>query len=148
MNYCFQGHSSAGNSALESICGTSSDPIVVDEGADTPLQRLLRIHSDKIINQSSEYRLSVDTSSPDSLWKSAVCFYKGAKVKPKKLRCELMVEFDATGEVGVDSGALRKKFFQDTIAEAEQRLFEVNQPDVSLRRTGDWNLCTRSPACL
>lgn len=102
------------------------------------LEGLLREHSDKVVSPTSEYKLAVDRSTTDALWHSVVCFYKGAKVKPKKLHHELVVEFAATGEVGVDSGALRKEFFEDAITQADQRLFEGEPTRRIVKK--DWGL--------
>ena len=77
-----------------------------------------------MVNQSSEYSLSVDRTTADSLWLSTVSFYKGAKVRPEKLRKQLVVSFSKTGEIGADSGALRKEFFEDALKEANERLFD------------------------
>ncbi len=97
--------------------GSSSCPIAAGNTVNfhLPLEELLHDHAVKYLDQTSEYRLSVDRSSPESLWNRAVCFYKSAKLKPHKMSMELMVDFSATGEVGADSGALRREFFEDAI---------------------------------
>ena len=43
---------------------------------------------------------------------------------PNKLRKQLVVSFSETGEIGADSGALRKEFFEDSLKEMNVRLFD------------------------
>ena len=99
--------------------GTSANFDVTD-----PLQSILHAHSRKVIDHFSQYKLSVDRSTSDKLWQSVLCFYKNAKIKPDKLKRELCVEFMDTGEVGIDSGALRREFFEEAIEQVNFRLFE------------------------
>lgn len=88
------------------------------------LEALLHAHSLEVMDQDSEYALGVDCSSEDRLWLSAVSFYKGALVRKEKLKKQLVVSFTETGEVGADSRALRKEFFEDALKEANRRLFD------------------------
>ena len=88
------------------------------------LESVLRVHSEGVINSTSEYSLSVDRSSVERLWLSATSFYKGAMVRPEKLTRQLVVSFTETGEIGADSGALRNEFFEEALKQANARLFE------------------------
>ena len=87
---------------------------------------------------SSEHILSVDRSTAQKSWQTAVCFYKSAMSRPIKLRMELIVQFDATGEVGADSGALRREFFEDAICQANLLLLEGEDERRVLKK--DWGL--------
>lgn len=91
-----------------------------------------------MLDDSSEYKLSVDRTTPDKLWQSAVCFYKSAKLKPHKLRKELVIEFDKSGEVGADSGALRREFFEDALRQADIHLFEGEDARRVMKK--DWGM--------
>ena len=82
--------------------------------------------------------LSVDRSTAQKIWQSAVCFYKSAMTKPLKLHKELIVQFDATGEVGADSGALRREFFEDAIYQANLLLLEGEDDRRVLKK--DWGM--------
>ena len=68
-----------------------------------------------MLDPSASY---IDRSTKDLLWMSGVSFYKKALSKPDLLRQELMINFESTGEVAADSGALRKEFFEDILEEA------------------------------
>lgn len=103
--------------------GSREHPIEVDKTPQS-LETLLQAHSSQVIDSSSEYSLSVDRTSGESLWLSATSFYKRAMVRPEKLRKQLVVSFSETGEIGADSGALRKEFFEDALKEANKRLFD------------------------
>ena len=102
------------------------------------IEVLLLNHSAKVLDQSSEYILSIDRSTKEHFWLAMTSFYKGAISKPQKLRRPLVVNFVNTGEIGSDAGALRKEFFEDAIREVNDRLFEgedsrrVPKKDVSL----------------
>ena len=67
---------------------------------------------------------------------------------PIKLRMELIVQFDATGEVGADSGALRREFFEDAICQANLLLLEGEDERRVLKKTGDWNSSPKFLGCL
>ena len=103
--------------------GSQCNPIDVDTNPQS-LGALLQRHADKIINQSAEYTLSVNRTTSDNLWLSLTAFYKSAKLKPEKLRKQLVIQYSETGEIGADSGALRKEFFEDGLKEVNNRLFE------------------------
>ena len=90
----------------------------------TTLPTLLKAHANKVMDTCSEYTLSVNRTTPEHLWLSAVAFYKGAAILPQKLKKQLVVQFNDTGEIGADGGALRKEFFEDVLKEANARLFE------------------------
>ena len=113
-------------------------PIGIHVDHQESLEQLLRLHSEKIIDERREYKLSVDRSSSDTLWQAVVCFYKGAKVKPQKPQWELVIDFLGTGEVGIDSGALWKKFLESAIVQANQRLFEGEADRCVVKK--DWGL--------
>lgn len=93
------------------------NPIEIDGSSRTVL-------NSQVIDQSSEYSISVNRTTADSLWLSAVSFYKGAMVRPAKLRKQLVVNFSETGEIGADSGALRKEFLEDALKEMNLSLFD------------------------
>ena len=57
--------------------------------------------------------------------------------KPLKLCQELIVQFDATGEVGADSGALRHEFFEDAIYQANLLLLGEDDRHVLKK---DWGM--------
>ena len=102
------------------------------------LQSLLQAHKSDIMDSSAEHVLSVDRSTSQKIWHSAVCFYKSAMTKPLKLHKELIIQFDATGEVGADSGALRHEFFKDVIYQASLHLLEGEDDRRVLKK--DWGL--------
>ena len=104
----------------------------------TSVQGLLADHAEKVIDQSSEYILSIDRSTPERFRLGVTSFYKGAIAKPQKLKRSLVVNFVNTGELGSDPAALRKEFFEDALLEVNNQLFEgednrrVPKKDVSL----------------
>ena len=59
-------------------------------------------------------------------------------MNPNKLKHLLIISFTGTGEEGCDAGALRKEFFEDSLREVNERLFEgennqrIPRKDVSL----------------
>ena len=124
---------------LSNSGGTATDPIMVDdcETSKEPLslKSLLYSHQSKVLDPT-QYILSVDRSSPEKLWQCAVCFYKGAMIKPGKLRKELIIQFD--GECGVDTGALRREYFEDTLCQANVHLFEGKNDRRIVKK--DWGL--------
>ena len=83
---------------------------------------MLQRHAATNVDEHAEYSLTVDRTSRESLWRSVVGLYKSALLRPKKLRKRLVVSFE--GEAGADAGSLRKEFFEDSIKEANLRLFE------------------------
>jgi len=102
----------------------------------TTLEGLLRKHSDHVIDQRSEYILSIDRTCKDHFWKMVEAFYKGGICRPHKLQKVLVIQFQ--GEVGADGGALRKEFFEDALKEMNHRLFE-GTPDRRIPKK-DWDL--------
>ena len=140
-----QSRSGGGTSATASSSwsggGTSGfNPIVIDPPVEEPksLELLLHTHAEAVIDDSKYYKLSVDRSSNNSLWDTSMTFYKNALAKPKKIKRELIVEFIGTGEVGVDAGALKKEFFQATLNEVNERLFEGEPSRRVVKK--DWGL--------
>lgn len=103
--------------------GSRENPIEID-GSSGCIETVLNKLSNQVIDQSSEYSISVNRITANSLWLPAMSFYKGALVHPNKLRRQLLVSFSETGEIGADSGALRKEFFEDTLKEMNVRLFD------------------------
>ena len=91
------------------------------------LYSLLTLHQSKVIDQTAEHMLHIDRSTPDKLWQGVLGFYKSAMLKPYKLHQELVVQFISTGEVGADSGALKREFFEDALVEANNRFFEGDE---------------------
>ena len=114
------------SATTDDASGSRCNPIDVDESPKS-LGALLQTHADKTINRSAEYTLSVNRATSDNFWLSLIAFYKSAKVKPEKLRKQLVIQFSETGEIGADSGALRKEFFEDVLKEVNNRLFEGNK---------------------
>lgn len=120
------------------IPGPSSSLAVIEDHPHFADVGALLNHCAKIVDQSSEYILSIDRSTPEHFWLALTSFYKGAISKPQKLRKSLVVNFVNTGESGSDSGALRKEFFEDSLRAINFRLFEgeddrrVPKKDVSL----------------
>lgn len=106
-----------------SIEGSQEYPIEID-GNSRSIETVLNELSSQVIDQSSEYSISVNHTTVSSLWLSAMSFYKRAMAHPDKLRKQLMVSFSETGEIGADLGALRKEFFEDTLKEMNTRLFD------------------------
>lgn len=136
-----QNSSSSSSSTKPSLSLDTEDnsPIVIeDEIEPLTLQALLQDHSAKVMNKTSEYRLSVNRSTPDTLWQSVMSFYKSSKVKSYKLKQELVIDFSETGEVGADSGALRREFFEDAILQANLRLLEGDDERRVLKK--DWGM--------
>lgn len=116
---------SEASSSSQHTPGTECNPIDVDPGEDVQtLEVLLRRHAEKTMDQSAEYVLSVDRTSRDNFWLSVTAFYKAARIRPQKLRKQLVIQFSQTGEIGADAGALRKEFFEDAVHEVNLRLFE------------------------
>lgn len=96
------------------------NPIVVHEPKSG--REVVIAHSKTVISTSSEYIFNVDRTSQDNLWLAAIAFYKGAMKKEEKLTKELVVQYN--GEVGADSGALRREFFEDALKQGNARLFD------------------------
>ena len=99
---------------------------------------LLISHSSTVLDESSEYNISIDRSSDELFWAGLVAFYKGAISNPEKLQKKLVVTFVGTGEIGSDCGSLRKEFFEAGLSLANKKLFEgeslkrVPKKDLSL----------------
>jgi hypothetical protein len=107
------------NDKIVGTSSSSSDSVFFDS-----LEDLLSAHRNKIVDEWSEYHLNIDRSSQDIFWSSIISFYKGAISKPQKLYKSFVVSFTNTGEVGSDSGALKKEFFEDALALVAVKLFE------------------------
>ena len=128
----FQG--SSRNLAISSKIANKSDSIVCQESGlssscverqqYTNVQVLLLDHARKVLDQSSEYILAIDRSTPEHFWLGVTSFYKGAIAKPQKLMRPLAVTFVNTGELGSDAGALKKEFFEYALREVNNQLFE------------------------
>ena len=101
----------------------------------TTLEGLLRKNSGHVIDQRSEYILSIDRTCKDHFWKMVEAFYKGGICRPHKLHRVLVIQFE---EVGADGGALRKEFIEDALKEMNDRLFE-GTPDRRIPKK-DWDL--------
>ena len=91
-----------------------------------------------MLDQSSEYILSINRSTPEHFWLGVTSFYKGAIARPQKLKRLLVVNFIDSGELGSDAGALRKEFFEDALQQVNGQLFEgeddrrVSKKDIGL----------------
>ena len=79
----------------------------------------------------SQYARSVTISNRDfyltlrgdEIWSKGCQFYKAAKVDKKRLRWNLVVEYET--EEGIDAGtAIKGDFFSEFLKEIDQRLFE------------------------
>ena len=90
----------------------------------TNIQDLLLDHARKVLDQSSEYILSIDRSTPEHFWLGVTSFYKGAISKPQKLMRPLVVNFVNTDELGSDAVALKREFFEYVLREVNNQLFE------------------------
>ena len=75
----------------------------------------------------------------DEIWKCALTFYKTAQVNPQRLTLNLQIEFEGSGELGLDGGALRAEFFQLLFTEVNWRLFE-GEENTRVPRKGCDNL--------
>lgn len=117
--------------------GSASKPIEIGDEPMT-LQHLLHLQADKVLDMSSEYTLTVNRSTGESLWQTVMSFYKSSLAKSYKLRKELVIDFRGTGEVGADSGALRKEFFEGAIEQANLRLLEGEDDRRVLKK--DWGM--------
>ena len=130
---------SGSSSSSQPQYGSSSNPIEIETGAEPlTLERLLHHQADKVLDNSSEYTLRVDRSTADSLWLSVMSFYKSSLSKSYKIRRELVIDFQRTGEVGADSGSLRKEFFEGAIEQANARLLEGEDERRVLKK--DWGM--------
>ena len=109
------------------------------------MESLLKDHAAKFVDDSSEYLLTVDRTTPEKLWIAVVTFYKGAKIRPNQLHKGLVVHF--SGEAGADAGALRREFFEDALNEADNRLFEGEINTEYQRRISDYKWSLRLQEC-
>ena len=94
------------------------------------------MHQNKVVDQLAEYALSVDRTTSEKLWQSAICFYKNAMIKPVKLFKEPVIHYN--GEAGAYSGALQREFFEDTIYQGNLYLFEGEDDRRIVKK--DWGL--------
>lgn len=129
--YLTQGPNSStiGQTTSSSISASAGTPGPSSSGNATikqPLSAtdLISSHAYRILDQSSEFMVNIDRSSPEAFWMAVVAFYKGGRGNLSKLKQSLVVNFVNTGECGADCGALRKEFFEDALQEANERLFE------------------------
>jgi hypothetical protein len=130
---------SSSSSSSQPQYGSASNPIGIETEVERlTLEHLLHHQADKMLDNSSEYTLRVDRSTADSLWLSVMSFYKSSLSKSYKIRRELVVDFQRTGEVGADSGALRKEFFEGAIEQANARLLEGEDERRVLKK--DWGM--------
>ena len=67
------------------ISGSSCVNAIVIEPPPKSLESLLKDHAVKFVDDSSEYLLTVDRTTPEKLWIVVVTFYKGAEIRPNKL---------------------------------------------------------------
>ena len=116
----FQGSSrNLAIASTNSVCQKSGpNSLCVERQQYTNVQVL--DHARKVLDQSSEYILAIDRSTPEHFWLGVTSFYKGAIAKPQKL----MRPFVNTGELGSDAGALKKEFFEYALREVNNQLFE------------------------
>jgi hypothetical protein len=113
----YQGTS--GNPAVSSETANVSDSVVRQESGpssscvECPQYTNVQVldHARKVLDQSSEYILAIDRSTPEHFWLGVTSFYKGAIAKPQKVMRPLAVTFVNTGELGSDAGALKREFF-------------------------------------
>ena len=91
-----------------------------------PTLQMLKIYSNNTlqnIDTCSEHTVSIDRADKERFWAGVLSFYKGAIAKPEKLKKALVINF-VNGEDGCDAGALKKEFFEDSLKEVNNRLFE------------------------
>ena len=99
---------------------------------------LLVSHSLDVLENFSEYNITIDRSNDELFWAGLTAFYKGAISNPEKLKKKLVVTFIGTGEIGSDCGSLRNEFFEDGLRLVNTKLFEgedlrrVPKKDLSL----------------
>ncbi len=82
---------------------------------------LVGMKVEKTMQLNEDLRLTVNR---EEVWKCALTFYKTANVHPQRLKLNLQIEFESSGELGLDGGALRAEFFQLVFKEVDWRLFE------------------------
>ena len=116
---------SSNTSSMDGAGPSYLSAVPTDEYAS--VQELLSHHSSKTIDKFSEYSLAVDRSTPDHFWMAVMSFYKGALSKPEKLKRCLVVTFVNSGEDGSDAGALMREFFEDSLRQVNERLFEGDE---------------------
>lgn len=120
---------SIGQTISSSISASAGPPGPSSSGNATikqPLSAtdLISSHAYRILDQSSEFIVNINRSSPEAFWMAVVAFYKGARGNLSKLKQSLVVNFVNTGECGADCGALRKEFIEDALQDVNERLFE------------------------
>ena len=96
-------------------------PSLSDTDTHTSLSGLLDYFSSSVIDDCDSWI----TVEKGKVWPRALQFYKSAKVKEKRLRGRLCVEY--VDEDGVDAGALRGDFFEKLLTELDEKLFEGNK---------------------
>lgn len=73
---------------------------------------LLISHSLDVLENWSEYNVTIDHFNDELFWAGLTAFFKGAISNPKKFK-KLIVTLTGTGEIGSDCGSLRNDFFED-----------------------------------
>lgn len=101
------GHSSSSTPSTSSLSDTYSS-----------LSELLEYFSSSVIDDYDSWI----TTEKDKVWSRAVQFYKTTKVKEKRLRGRVCIEY--VDDDGVDAGALRGDFFEKLMTALNEKLFE------------------------
>ena len=96
----------------------------------------LHSHANKVIDFTSRSHLEVDRTSKELFWNIVMSFYKSCIDKPEKLTKELVIHF--VNESGADTGALRREFFEEALAEANYRLLEGDDNKRMIKK--DWSM--------
>ena len=117
------GHSLSSTPSTSSLCDSFS-----------PLSKLLEYFSSVIDDYDSWI-----TTEKDKVWSRAVQFYKTAKVKEKRLRGRVCIEYV---DDGVDAGALCGDFFEKLLITLDDKLFE-DDDFRRLPKKSCWSNCLR-----
>ena len=117
---------------IYSQAGHASSSTSSSSDTHSSLSELLEYFSSSVIDDFDSW-----ITTEMEIWPRAMQFYKTAKVKEKRLRGRLCIEY--ADDDGVDAGALCGDFLEKLMIAVDEKLFEGN----SFRRTGGWNSSLR-----
>ena len=103
-----------------STTSTDNDLLLITSH-DEPVHVILMNFASNAIDTDNDILVDVNR---DDVWCICLGFYKTALKHPERLAKNLSVKFVGSGEMGIDVGALRNKFFSLCLDEAVKRLFE------------------------